>query len=1304
MDLEPGSVLAGRFEIDRAAATGGMGAVFRAIDLSTGAPVALKVLREGGGDDFKSRFDRESRLLAELSHPAIVRYVAHGSTPSGAPYLAMEWLEGETLTQRLARGGLTIDESLSLVGRVASTLGGAHARGVVHRDLKPSNLFLVGGELSRVTILDFGVAHLCDASRVMTSTGMMLGTPGYMAPEQVRGSRELGPRADVFSLGCVLYACIAGKAPFKGNDIFSILAKILLEETPRLSDEREGVPEAVCDLVARMLAKEESVRPADGHALAAEIALIGGVADSTRAPASDSPPALTLEERRIISVVFVGQPAGRTQEETLGADEATIADDAQPSFDMPVRDVAELHGARVSRVARGPYVLTLLGSGTATDQAARAATCALAIRAALPRAPIAIATGRGEISAKLPVGDVIDRVALLHRLAAPGDVRIDELTAGLLGPAFDVSGDKRGLVLRGRRERDRARTLLGRPSPCVGRERELALLAGVWTECTSEPVARVALVTGAAGVGKSRVRYEMLRAIEASGQSVEIWVGRADPMGAGSPFAMIAMALRTAIGLVDGEAIEVGRRKLRARVARHVAREELTRVTEFLGELLGVPFPDDASVLLRTARENPVLLGDQMRRAWEDFVAAECRAQPVLLVLDDLHWGDLPTVKLLDATLRNLRDLPFMVLALARPEVNEAFPRLWAERDLVSVALTQLTKRASEKLVREMLGPASSAESGPDDATVARLIERSAGNAFYLEELIRAVAEGHGDQLPETVLAMAQARLESLEPEARRVLRAASVFGEVFWAGGVVALLGGKADEREVRDWIAELCVREVLTARANGSIREEDECIFRHALLREATYGTLTPADAALGHRLAAAWLERVGHRDAVTLAEHHQRAGQPGRAIEWYLRAAEQALEGNDFDAAVARAERGVECGATGEALGALRLAQTEAHRWRGDFQAANEQGERALEALARGTSRWFTAAGELVVSCTRLGKVERLVEVARVLHEQPFDGVADGPHARALGRAVMQLCVGGRAEQADAILATIDEVAAACANDPLALGRIYEARAMRAISAGNPERYLRLVEAAAKGFEAAGDLRMLCNQRTNIGYATRELGAYAEAEVALRDALAAAERMGLASLATLAKHNLGPVLARAGLLDEARAMEEDAVASCVRQGDRWMEGGSRIYLADILRAAGDVAGAEKEARAALEAAKGTPPLRAMALATLARLLVASGRAPEALVAARQAMELLVSLGGIEEGESLVRLAFAEALAATSEHAAAHDALATAKARLLERAALIVDPELRASFLEKVPENVRTMALASAVPAPAG
>src|SRR5262249_14097826 len=150
---------------------------------------------------------------------------------------------------------------------------------------------------------------------------------------------------------------------------------------------------------------------------------------------------------------------------------------------------------------------------------------------------------------------------------------------------------------------------------------------------------------------------------------------------------------------------------------------DLQRVAEFIGEILGTPFPDERSMILREARKDAQLMGDQVRRAWEDFLAAECSAQPVLLVLEDLHWGDLPTVRLVGGALGRLKDKPWTVLALARPEVHDKFPALWAERGVQELRLRELNRKASERLVRQVLGD----EASPD--MMNRLVTQADGNA-----------------------------------------------------------------------------------------------------------------------------------------------------------------------------------------------------------------------------------------------------------------------------------------------------------------------------------------------------------------------------------------------------------------------------------------------------------------------------------------------------------------------------------------------------------------------------------------------
>lgn len=264
-------VIGDRFELHEEAGTGAMGTVYRARDRSTGELVAVKVLKPGGDE---ARFDREASVLADLDHPAIVRYVAHGKTEEDEPYLVMQWLEGETLRERLGRGPLETNETIALGIRVASALAAAHGRGIIHRDLKPSNLFLCSGLPSDVKVLDFGVARLGDLDSELTRTGQVIGTPGYMAPEQARGAKRLDGRADLFSLGCVLFRAITGRPAFEGEDVLTVLAELVMHHPPPVRTLVPDCPRGLERLVEQLLEKVAAHRPDDAAAVEAALVAI----------------------------------------------------------------------------------------------------------------------------------------------------------------------------------------------------------------------------------------------------------------------------------------------------------------------------------------------------------------------------------------------------------------------------------------------------------------------------------------------------------------------------------------------------------------------------------------------------------------------------------------------------------------------------------------------------------------------------------------------------------------------------------------------------------------------------------------------------------------------------------------------------------------------------------------------------------------------------------------------------------------------------------------------------------------------
>jgi hypothetical protein len=283
--MRAGHVVDGRFEIERFAGAGAMGHVYRARDTLTEQPVALKILAHGG----TQRFLREGRVLAELKHPHIVRYVHHGSTQADEPYLAMEWLDGEDLARRLARGPLPVPEALLLARAVCLAIAAAHARGVVHRDIKPSNLFLVGGEAANVRVLDFGAARFDrTSSHAATASGIVLGTPGYMAPEQVRDERPVDRRADIFALGCVFYEALTARAAFSAQHVLALLGKILRDDPPPLRELVPEAPKALETLLVEMLKKDPAVRLGDAGLIADALAQIEDSLDSAPVPAPDA--------------------------------------------------------------------------------------------------------------------------------------------------------------------------------------------------------------------------------------------------------------------------------------------------------------------------------------------------------------------------------------------------------------------------------------------------------------------------------------------------------------------------------------------------------------------------------------------------------------------------------------------------------------------------------------------------------------------------------------------------------------------------------------------------------------------------------------------------------------------------------------------------------------------------------------------------------------------------------------------------------------------------------------------------------
>src|SRR6266496_2953019 len=226
--LNQPSLVGGRFEVEREVGRGGVGVVYRALDRETRQSVALKLIAVRGVDaSEEARFLREGKLLQALDHPHIVKLVAYG-TLDDAPYVAMEWLEGEDLSARTRRAPLGQRDAIEVARQIAVALDVAHAAGVVHRDIKPSNIFLLTRpptEKPFAKLVDFGVALEDDVR--LTRTGVIVGTPAYMAPEQAKAEGVPDARADIYSLGASLFELVAGRPPHVGPTAIATLARLV---------------------------------------------------------------------------------------------------------------------------------------------------------------------------------------------------------------------------------------------------------------------------------------------------------------------------------------------------------------------------------------------------------------------------------------------------------------------------------------------------------------------------------------------------------------------------------------------------------------------------------------------------------------------------------------------------------------------------------------------------------------------------------------------------------------------------------------------------------------------------------------------------------------------------------------------------------------------------------------------------------------------------------------------------------------------------------------------------------------------
>jgi hypothetical protein len=1123
-----------------------------------------------------------------------------------------------------------------------------------------------------------------------------------MSPEQARGLREITSAADIFSLGCVFYECLCGEPPFLADHIAAVLVRILFEEPRPITARLPGIADSVAGLIGRMLAKDPTQRIGSAGALVSAIEELGATSDLPLLPTLATPPrpgsSFGESEQVLFSVVMA---AAATAD---GAEAATLRDGEQtlgPERRQRLQEALRALGVSPDYLASGALVVTVPQIGSATDQVALAARTALLIKEHWPLAEVSLATGRGTRKGGTAVGEVVDRaVAVLRRRSQPAvapapsasGVFIDELSARLLDGRFKITPAPFGVILTGEIvDSDASRPLLGKPTPCVGRDSELATIEAQLQSAIDDSEPRLVLVTAPPGVGKSRLRHEFLRRVDKRSEPVTVVMGRGDLMRAGAPYAILGQGLRRLCGLSGNESLDEQRLRLRDRLGQHLPAAECARIVDFLGELSGIPFPDDRNLNLRAARQEPKIMHEQLRAAFIDWVAAECQAAPLLLVLDDLHWSDALSVSLLDHALRALPSAPLLLFAIGRPDVHDTFPRLWSGLKMQVLDLKGLSRKACERLILQVLGKQQ------PPALVTRLVEQSAGNALFLEELIRATAEDASNGQPATVLAMLQARIGRFEAGPRRALLAASVLGPSFWKGGVARLLGDACSASEVDRWLAALVEIEVIEPHNGSRLRGQEEFGFRHALIREAAYSLLTANDLLIGHRLAAAFLIDAGEPDARVIAEHFHGSEDPAQAPAYYLRAAAQSLERVDLPGILHCVERAIAAGASRETLGRLRLVECEARYYQADYAGALASSLEAMSLASEGSDTWLHALSLLIVAaakCQQPGHIVGPIQRLSVL-----EPAADSHAAfiRVGNAIVCMFGLMGVPAMARAFLSRIEHVAETTSDPSLHIPGFlnYAWSQFYLFTEPDPFRALQAGEKSMAIFE-----HQVLHRRMAEGIyclALCHLGDPEQAVGRLRNLLDEARRLNATDLISGSQTIYLQALLAEG--SAASLAEAEVLARKILHPDETDPvslGLAERILAQIALARGDGALAEAAARRSLDHLVILPLLRLEGLQILIAALLLQDKVAEAVATAEEAASLLGFFGVAGTSEVGLRLEVARAFGAHGDNARRASELREALRQIQIRVDKISDSGWRDRFLQRNAMNLRAFELA--------
>ena len=1246
----------GAYRIESLLGAGGMGVVYRAT-APDGTLVAVKTLgAQAMALQQQGRFAREASI--RIDHPNVIRVLDTGTDASGTPYIVLELLAGRGLDARLKEGALAPADLVPIALQATAGLSAVHAAGIVHRDLKPANLFLCDD--GTVKVLDFGIAQVGGTTK-LTADGAVLGSISYLAPEQARGVRTLGPATDVWALGVVLFEALTGALPFDRESAVATLLAIIQDAPPALVGRRRDAPNALVDIVERCLRKS----PAERYATAAELrtALASVPLDRGRIDAGAT--AETLEFRLSLP------PGEQRVVVVLLARRATDSG-------LVVKAIEAFGGEAVPIL--GSDVIGLFGNRSwEGDEAVRAVEAALRCRGSA--AAIAVGSGRAHTVATGLAGAALleaERGCSAH----VDGVAISTEIARALGGRFETRQiDTRLLEVTGRKRT----SSLAAPEPglsTLGRELELGRMRAVVEQVRATGTPHVIELTGALGIGKSRVRRELEAHLLGTEPPFEVLEARGEPVHKNAALQLWASLLwRRVRSRGDADPAAALFALVREAVVDPASAQE---DAAFLGELLGVEIA--ASPVLHEARTDPQLMSDRLRLAIvEHIVALSRRGGPLALLLEDLQWVDSASLALLDHVASRVGDAPVLFLVTSRTPILDMDAGAWAAMPVERIELRPLAPVVASQLARAV------ARRELPEELEKTIVARSEGNPFFVEQMTLALCEQEDLEgidpgsvpLPPTVEGALQSRLDRLPEGSRAVLRRAAVLGRPFRADEVEAL---GADN--VQASIELLVERDLIAGAPSARRTGATEFALRSALVAEVTYNGLAQEARTMLHLRAADYLATAPEQDLEEAARHYERVDERKRAGECFARAALASARSGDSATVERCAERALALGAPRELLHPMHMAVADALRFLGRRADQAQHLEDALSAARTDTERARTLT-EKVSLLWWLGRHAEAVTVAADAVSMARACGEIEPLVRALCRQVDALLAADRPGDAEDALR---EATAAARDQPPGV-RVFvdERRASLAEARGDFGQVLLAWTRVLEQLRSSGLIRRAAGAQQNLADCYNRLGAYQDAETALRDAVETCRRVGNRLHEAYALTNLGYSLTMLGRPDEALEILAVATAIAESMHDARLSICAAVYRATALEVAGRVSEALTDAERAADLAKvrTLASLEVLALTAAARALLVRGEPAEALKRVTRALSLRDPLQGLQEGEGELSLAHVQALAALGRRQEADHVRAEAVKRLRSVAGRIRDAAWRRRYLGDVPAH---------------